>query len=218
MWDLLDKADQTWIELWRIIQEAFQHWLNTTAPTAGNQGYTPTLPYMQNEFGALANENKDNNYTGTVATQVVALTLQSQSTASTAQNTLQHQNHLYQQMAHQQTLLHANQHPILEQLAALMFNASDVAQGQCCREGRSPATPTFFQPTIPVPGSATAYNTGYAKRGPEHDLGHGNYAGHAPIGFGGGNALPSSGGFAPPGGAFVPEFTPPPPVINIGQG
>ena len=44
---------------------------------------------MNNTFGALghiAKDNKDDNFADTVATQVVALTMQSQLTANTAAN------------------------------------------------------------------------------------------------------------------------------------
>jgi hypothetical protein len=37
-WDQLLEAQKTWIELHRMIQDAFQRQLNTTAPTAGHQG------------------------------------------------------------------------------------------------------------------------------------------------------------------------------------
>jgi len=47
-WDQLSAADQTWFELRRIIQDAFERRLNATAPTAGHQGYAPALPYMHN--------------------------------------------------------------------------------------------------------------------------------------------------------------------------
>jgi hypothetical protein len=49
-WDRLLLDAQTWIELCRIIQEAFQCRLNATAPTAGGQGYVPA--YHHNAFGA----------------------------------------------------------------------------------------------------------------------------------------------------------------------
>jgi hypothetical protein len=47
-WDKLVNAAKTWIELRRLIQEAFQRRLNTTASTAGHQGYAPALPFQQN--------------------------------------------------------------------------------------------------------------------------------------------------------------------------
>jgi hypothetical protein len=133
-WDLLAKVNQRWIELHCIIKEAFQHRLNATAPTVGHQGYAPALPYMMNNafgaFGHTAN-NEDDNSVETVATQVAALTLQSQLMANTVANMSQRQDQLYQHLAHQQTLLQANQHQILDQLAALSlsFNASNVGQG-----------------------------------------------------------------------------------------
>ena len=44
-WDQLPESAKTWIELRRLIQDAFQRRLNMTAPTAGHQGYAPALPY-----------------------------------------------------------------------------------------------------------------------------------------------------------------------------
>jgi hypothetical protein len=59
-----------------MIQEAFQQRLNTTAPTAGHQGYASTMPHQQNSFVILGLNKSDNNSVETVATQVVALTYQ----------------------------------------------------------------------------------------------------------------------------------------------
>jgi hypothetical protein len=73
---------------------------------------------MNIAFGALGpttGDNNDNNSTDTIATQVAALTVQSQLTASTVANTMQRQDQLYQHLAQQQTLLHANQHQFLDQ-------------------------------------------------------------------------------------------------------
>jgi hypothetical protein len=58
-------------------------------------------------------KQQDDNSAETVATQVVALTLQSQLMANTVANISQRQDQSYQHLAHQQTLLHANQHQIL---------------------------------------------------------------------------------------------------------
>ena len=86
-WDQLTDAAKTWIELHRLIQEAFQRKLNATAPTVGHQGYAPALPFQHNTFGALAgNNSNEDNSTETVATQMAALTYQSQLTATTATN------------------------------------------------------------------------------------------------------------------------------------
>ena len=57
-WDRLQPAAQTWVARRMMIQEAFQHKLNATAPTAGHHGYAPALPY-QNAFGALAEDDND---------------------------------------------------------------------------------------------------------------------------------------------------------------
>jgi hypothetical protein len=83
-WDRLLATAQTWIELRRLIQEAFQRRLNATVPTAGGHGYTPA--FYQNAFGILENNNSDDDESlaSTVATQVAALTYRSQLTQSTA--------------------------------------------------------------------------------------------------------------------------------------
>ena len=170
-WDLLAAADQTWIELRRIIQEAFERRLNATAPTAGHQGYAPALPYMlNNAFGALGPsiETDDDDSVDTVATQLAAVTLQSQLTATTAANSSQRNDQAVQLLAQQQHLLHANQHQILEQLAALSFNASDAGQGRRPGggRGRGPAPPPYVQaPAMPTQGFAPTYQTGYGGRG-----------------------------------------------------
>jgi hypothetical protein len=83
-WDQLLEPKKTWIELRRMIQDAFQCWLNMTAPTAGHQGYAPALPFPQNTFGALAGKDSDDNLVDTVTMQMAALTYQSQLTATTA--------------------------------------------------------------------------------------------------------------------------------------
>ncbi len=85
--------DQTWVELCRIIQDAFERCLNATAPTASHQGYAPALPYMlNNAFGAFGPtaETSDDESVDTIATQMAAATLQSQLTAMTAANSSQH--------------------------------------------------------------------------------------------------------------------------------
>jgi hypothetical protein len=86
-WDCLLPGAQTWIELRRLIQEAFQHCLNATAPTAGGHGYAPA--YHQNAFGILGTNNSDNeeSLANTVATQVAALTYQGQLTQTMAATT-----------------------------------------------------------------------------------------------------------------------------------
>jgi len=89
-WDQLANTAKTWIELRRLIQEAFQRRLNATAPTAGHQGYAPALPFQHNAFGALAGNDLDGeDYTETVAINLAALMYQSQLTATTAANSSQ---------------------------------------------------------------------------------------------------------------------------------
>jgi hypothetical protein len=89
-WDRMLPQAQTWIALCALIQDSFQRQLNATAPTAGHHGYAPALPHQQNAFRALANDaNTEDDSIKTVATQVAALTYQSQLMASTAANNSQ---------------------------------------------------------------------------------------------------------------------------------
>jgi hypothetical protein len=84
-WDHLTVPNQTWIALRTMIQEEAFHWrLNATAPTAGHHGYAPAMPYQQNAFGILGETtaDSDDKSADTVATQVAALTYQSQLTTS----------------------------------------------------------------------------------------------------------------------------------------
>jgi hypothetical protein len=93
-WDRLTAAQQTWIALQTLIQEAFQCRLNATVPTAGHHGYAPAQPYQQNAFGILGNNksNDEESIAKMVATQVAALTYQSQLRQSTAATTSQRQD------------------------------------------------------------------------------------------------------------------------------
>jgi hypothetical protein len=80
---------------------------------------------------------------------MAALTYQSQLTANTAANSSQQMGQYMQTLAHQQDLLHQNQHQMMEQMAALSFNQSDAGRG-IGRQGRgqfqppAPFTPTRF--------------------------------------------------------------------------
>ncbi len=73
-WDQLTDASKTWIELCRIIQDAFQRRLNASTPTSGHQGYAPALPFQQNEFNTLAADDSDKDTADTVPTQMAAMT------------------------------------------------------------------------------------------------------------------------------------------------
>jgi hypothetical protein len=67
-WDRLTNVQQTWIALRTLIQEVFQHCVNTTAPTAGHHRYALAQPFQQNAFGALTKDNNNNELiTTTVA-------------------------------------------------------------------------------------------------------------------------------------------------------
>ncbi len=113
-----------------MIQEAFQRRLNATAPTAGHHGYTPALPY-QNEFGALSNEDVDDedgeeSIAESVSNHLAALTYQSQMTASTAATTTQRNSQQLANIEANQQATHSTLHQIIAQLNAVMFNASDA--------------------------------------------------------------------------------------------
>jgi hypothetical protein len=113
-----------------MIQESFQRHLNATAPTAGHHGCAPAMPFQQNAFGILEDNNSnDESIAARVAMQVAALTHQSQLTSSTIANTSQRHD---QQMAHiasQQDLMHQNIHQIIVALNAVTFNASNEGHG-----------------------------------------------------------------------------------------
>jgi hypothetical protein len=164
-WDHLLPATQTWIELRCIIQEAFQLHLNATAPTAGGQGYVPA--YHQNAFGALKSADSDDgdvSLATTVATQVAALTYQSQLTQSTAASTTQCQEMQLAQLAAAQDAQHATLHQIIEGLNAVTFNVSDAGrgsggrgQGNCGRPGPGHSIRCGYAQQI----GASSYNGGY---------------------------------------------------------
>ena len=145
-WDQLANAAKTWIELRRLIQEAFQRRLNTTASTAGYQGYAPALPFQQNAFVALAGNKLDEDSTERVATQMAALAYQSQLTATTATNSSQQMGQYIHTLAQQQDLLHQNQHQMMEQMAALSFNQNDAGRDIGRQRRGSPPPPAPFAP------------------------------------------------------------------------
>ena len=211
-WDQLTDPEKTWIRLRQLIQEAFQRRLNATAPTAGHQGYAPALPFQQNAFGVLANNDSDeDDSTETVATQMAALTYQIQLTATTAANSSQQMGQYMQALAHQQDLLHQNQHQMMEQMAALSFNQSDAGRG-IGRQGRgqfqqqAPFTPTGFGRG----GQATTTGFGRGGRG----RGRGQGRGRGPHTFATGRGPPfttiiTGGTPQPAGGGY---YAAPPPV------
>jgi hypothetical protein len=182
--DQLADAAKTWIELCRMIQDAFQRCLNTTAPTAGHQGYAPTLPFQQNAFSALANEDSDNDLAKTVATQMAALTYQSRLTATNAANSSQQMDHYIQTIAQQQELLHQQQHQIMEQIAALSLNQSNAGRG-IGRQRRGPSPPGAPFALIQFRGNTFG---GCGKQGRVRGCGRGR--GRGPPAFTAGHAPP----------------------------
>jgi hypothetical protein len=128
-WDRLFPGAQTWIEFCCLIQEAFQRCLNATAPMAGGQGYAPA--YHQNAFGILGTNNSDDkeSLANTVATQVAALTYQSQLIQTTAATTGQRQEMQLAQLAAAQEAQYATMHQLIEGLNAVAFNVRNAGRG-----------------------------------------------------------------------------------------
>jgi hypothetical protein len=128
-WDRLTAPNQTWIALCTMIQEAFQWHLNAMAPTAGHRGYAPAMPHQKNAFGILGETmaNSDDEYADTVATQVAALTYQSELTALMAANSLQQAEQQLVHLASQKNLMHENMHQITAQVNA-SFNQRDAGR------------------------------------------------------------------------------------------
>ncbi len=85
--------------------------------------------YHQNAFGALESTDSDDDdasLANTVATQVAALTYQSQLTQSTAATTTQRQEMQLAQLAATQEAQHATLHQIIKGLNAVAFNVSNA--------------------------------------------------------------------------------------------
>ena len=145
------------------------------APNAGHHGYAPAQLYQQNAFGILGKTKSDDeeSIANTVATQVAALTYQSQLTQSTAINTSQRQDMQLAQLAANQEAHHATMHQLINGLNAVAFNISDAScriklfsGGSCgyagcgcgcsCMQGCSRGPPTYiggfpqggFPPTV----------------------------------------------------------------------
>jgi hypothetical protein len=214
-WDQLTKTAKTWIELRRMIREAFQRRLNATAPIAGHQGYAPARPFQQNVFGALAANDSDDDSANTIASQMAALTYQSQHTATTAANLSQQMNQYMQTLAHQQDLLHQNQHRMMEQMAALSFNQSDAGHG-IRRQGRGlPQPPTTVAPNgFPLPAPFAPNGFGHTNYGGCGGQGRGRERGRGrgPPAFNAGRAPPITSIMA----WRVPRYMGPPPATGGG--
>ena len=106
--------------------------------------------YHQNAFGALKSNDSDVDdvsLANTVATQVAALTHQSQLTQSTAATTTQCQEMQLAQLAAAQEAQHAMLHQIIEGLNAVAFNVSDAGHGN---GGRGQGSVSYTHLTLPT--------------------------------------------------------------------
>jgi hypothetical protein len=90
------------------------------------------MPHQQNAFRIFGQTSikLDDKSIDRVATQVVALTYQSQLTASTAANSIQCAEQQFAHLALQQNLIHENMHQIIAQVNVLSFNQSNAGQGR----------------------------------------------------------------------------------------
>jgi hypothetical protein len=84
----------------------------------------------------LEESEDDDDSIETIATQVAALTYQSQLTASTAANTSVRQEQQLAHLASQQNLMHENMHQLIDWLNAAVFNISDEGRGVGCHAAR----------------------------------------------------------------------------------
>jgi hypothetical protein len=93
-------------------------------------------PFQHIVLGVIAEDDNDGKalIATTVATQIAALTYQSQLTQSMAGNTSQFQDQQMAQIAAVQGATHETLHHIIEGLNALAFNVSDA--GRECYAGR----------------------------------------------------------------------------------
>ena len=92
------------------------------------------IAYYQNAFGALTNDDVDDedgeeSIAESVKNQLAALTYQSQMTASTAANSTQHNAQQLANIEANQQATHSTLHQIIAQLNAVTFNASDAGRG-----------------------------------------------------------------------------------------
>ena len=174
---------------------------------------------LNNAFGAFGptTETSDDGSVDSIATQMAAVTLQSQLTTAMAANSAQRHGQGMQALAQQQQLLNASQHQIMEQLAALSFNTNNAGQG-IRRGGRGGGRGTAPPPICSIPPPPyvqalpmpTTYQQGYGGRG--HGRGRGR----------GGSTQQqySPGGFPPTqgtGGVFPPTYAMPPPAGGGGN-
>jgi hypothetical protein len=83
------------------------------------------MPHQQNALEILGQNKLDDNSVETVATQVTALTYQSQITVSTTANASQHAKQQFANLTSQQNMMHKNMHQIIAHVYALSFNQSN---------------------------------------------------------------------------------------------
>ena len=88
------------------------------------------MSHQQNTFGILGQNKLDDDSVETVATQVAALTYQSQMTTSTTTNASQRAEQQFVHLAFQQNMMHKNMHQIIAQVNVLSFNQSDAGRGR----------------------------------------------------------------------------------------
>ncbi len=90
------------------------------------------MPHQQYAFGILGQNKSDEDSVENVATQVAALTYQSQMTVSTTANISQPAEQQFAHLASQQNMMHENMHQIMAKVNALSFNQSNAGLWAHC--------------------------------------------------------------------------------------
>jgi hypothetical protein len=113
-----------------MIHESFQRHLNATAPMAGHHRYSPALPFQQNAFGVLAGEDdSDKEAVNTVATEVTALTYQTQMVTSMVANSNQQHALIMAKIEANQNSTHGLLHQTILQINVVTFNVDNAGYG-----------------------------------------------------------------------------------------
>ena len=151
-WDRKPSADRIWINLKTFVQECYPRQLNASSIISRAHGY------VQNAFAVLQEESdEEDDDVQTVITQMVALTTQSQLTATTTAETSA-------SLAAAINQLHANQQTMQQQLAAFTTQRNTNYQPAPTMQ------PPIAQFSIPNP-NITTFNT--VERGGGRHGGHG---------------------------------------------
>jgi hypothetical protein len=153
-WERKPIVDQTWINLWPFIQEAYQRRLTSGTITSAQGGFA-----QNNRFSGLATDvDSDNDtaetITGTINLHMANLTAQ---TAATINEHATQTNASLQQLAiaTNTTQLHQQQQAMMNQMAIMTMNNGTQA---------GPVQQTFARPPTQIyqPAALPQYQQGYS--------------------------------------------------------